>query len=274
MVEGGAAQDQAGAALAAGDLNGDGVADLVIGARYADPGGRTSAGEVYAIYGGSGASGTIYLNSSFTGVRWQGAAALDQFGEALATGDFNGDNVDDLAVGASWAAPGGRVDAGTVYVFFGQPGPLPSLDLSQQSASLTLWGAAGDRAGLAVAFGDLDGDGRDELDHRRTAGRRRGRVYVIPGSNTLSGAVDLAAAAGVVPIEAALAGSEFGAALAAADVDGDGKADLLIGAPTRRRAAATVRAHATCCWDAARWRRLTWPLAGGRAHRARRPGRR
>ena len=59
-------------------------------------------GEVYAIYGG-GASGTIFLNSSFTGVRWRGAAAFDLFGEALATGDFNGGSVDDLGVGASWA---------------------------------------------------------------------------------------------------------------------------------------------------------------------------
>ncbi len=177
-VHGGAAQDQAGSAVAAGDLNGDGTADLIIGARYADPGGRTSAGEVYAIYGGSSASGTIYLNSSFTGVRWRGAAALDQFGEALATGDFNGDNIDDLAVGASWAAPNGRVDAGIVYVFFGQPGPLPSLDLSSRSAPLTLWGAAGDRAGLAVAFGDLDGNGRDELIIGAPPRRRwRARLY-------------------------------------------------------------------------------------------------
>jgi hypothetical protein len=50
----------------------------------------------------------------------------------------------------------------------------------------------------------------------------------VPGSSTLSGSVDLATAAGVVPIEAALAGSEFGGALAAGDVDADGKADLLM----------------------------------------------
>ena len=68
--------------------------------------------------------------------------------------------------------------------------------------------------------------------HRAGAGAPPGgRVYVIPGSNTLSGTVDLASASGVVAIEAALAGGEFGAALAAADVDADGKADLLIGAP-------------------------------------------
>ena len=172
-VYGGAAQDQAGSAVAAGDLNGDGVADLVIGARYADPGGRTSAGEVYAIYGGSSASGWVSLDSSFTGVRWQGAAAMDQFGEALATGDFNGDNIDDLAVGASWATPGGRVDAGTVYVFFGQPGPLPSLDLSSQSAPLTLWGAAGDRAGLPWRSATWTGTAGTSSSSVRRAGQRR-----------------------------------------------------------------------------------------------------
>ena len=125
MVEGGAAQDQAGSAVAAGDLNGDGTADLVIGARYADPGGRTSAAKSTPSTAAAAPAARFFLGSSFTGLRWQGAAALDQFGEALATGDFNGDNIDDLAVGASWAAPGGRVDAGTVYVSSGNPAPCP-----------------------------------------------------------------------------------------------------------------------------------------------------
>ncbi len=236
IVEGGAAQVRAGNTVASADLNGDGIADLIIGAPLADPAGRVNAGEVYVIYGSPQVHGGIFLDDSFTGPRLRGATDLNQFGESLAVGDFNGDHIADLAVGASWAAPAGRTEAGTVYLFYGQAGAFASVDLASQAAPLQILGAAaGDRAGGAIAMADLDGDGRDELiigARRASPGGRTsaGQVYVVKGRPGLTGTVDLASDPGTW-IAGAQAGSELGAALATGDVDRNGRADLLIGAP-------------------------------------------
>jgi hypothetical protein len=231
-IDGGASQDYAGSAIAAADLNGDGAADIIIGAPSADPGGRLSAGTVYVVYGGPNISGNVFLTTTtFTGPRLSGKASLDQFGESLAVGDFNGDGVADLAVGASFSLS----SKGTVYLFFGRVGSFSSVDLASQQAPLTVTGAqAEDRAGGAIALGDLDGDGLDELiiGARRASPSGRasaGQVHIIRGSRTFSGTVDLATSPGIV-IKGPTAGEEFGSSLATGDVDGDGKDDLLIGA--------------------------------------------
>ena len=114
QAEGGAALDQAGGAVALADLNGNGAADLVVAARYADPRGRTNAGQVFVVYGGANVQGSVFLTDAYAGPALRGAVAHDQFGEALAVGDFNGDGRDDLAVGASWAAAAGRAESGLV----------------------------------------------------------------------------------------------------------------------------------------------------------------
>jgi hypothetical protein len=117
----------------AGDVNGDGIHDLIIGARHADPGGRESAGESYVVLGRDTAHAgnfpaILALRSLLppngngsAGVVLAGTDAYDVSGYSVgAAGDVNGDGIDDLIIGAFAANPNGRADAGQSYVLFGR----------------------------------------------------------------------------------------------------------------------------------------------------------
>ena len=120
-----------------GDVNGDGYADVIVGARLNDAGG-TNAGRAYVFYGGSGADSLADLTLT-------GAAAGDQFGMSVGSaGDFNGDGKSDVLVGAPLNDAGGT-DAGRAYVFYGGPG-------ADATPDLTLTGlAAGDQYGRSTS---------------------------------------------------------------------------------------------------------------------------
>jgi hypothetical protein len=117
-VEGGSGYSVAGA----GDVNGDGIDDLIIGAPFADPGGRDGAGESYVVFGtaaGFGASLDLAALDGGNGFRLNGIDFDGQSGWSVAgAGDVNGDGVDDLAIGAP-DAHGGGAAAGESYVVFG-----------------------------------------------------------------------------------------------------------------------------------------------------------
>ena len=133
-INGNGAEDASGSVVgAAGDLNNDGYDDLLIGAKDADPNGPSS-GQSYVVFGRpAGFPGTLELanlNGS-NGFRINGIAALDRSGRSLSRiGDFNGDGVDDLLVGAPDADPDGNPSAGQGYVIFGIPGDIPGLVLT------------------------------------------------------------------------------------------------------------------------------------------------
>ncbi len=159
----------------------------------------------------------------------------DHFGEAMAQGDFDGDGYADLAVGAPDEAPGDDPGSGAVFLFKGTfTGLVSWRTLTQTGLGVN---QSGDRFGNALAAGDLNADGRDELivgaPGERVQGEKGGAAFVFLGSQTGPTTVN-----GYLLHQDNIGfsgGSNdddlFGASLAVGNFNGDSRADLAIGAP-------------------------------------------
>jgi Ca2+-binding RTX toxin-like protein len=207
-LSGAAAGDASGWSVAsAGDVNGDGYDDVIIGAYTADPHGSNS-GAAYVVFGkAAGFSANLDLSTlnGTNGFKLSGAALNDQAGRSVASaGDVNGDGYDDVIVGARNADPHGA-DSGAAYVVLGKAGGFTAnLDLSTLTGAngfLLTGEAAGDAAGFSVASaGDVNNDGYDDLIiGARSAdpnGSNSGAAYIVFGHATTPAAVTFSGASG------------------------------------------------------------------------------
>ncbi|HYN95225.1 MAG TPA: hypothetical protein VES42_15365 [Pilimelia sp.] len=223
------------------DFNGDGYADLAIGAPYDDVGAVEGAGAVNVLYGsaaGLAAARNQLWHQNSAGIA-NVAEAGDTFGASLSPGDFNGDGYADLAIGAPWEDVEGATPlstTGVAHVLYGGPAGLSAAgnQMFDQSAGDTP--EEQDRFGETLAAGDFDGDGRDDLaigapTESVGAASGTGAVLVLPG-----GAAGLTTAGAGFHYQgetraggAAETNDRFGHALATGDFNGDETTDLLVG---------------------------------------------
>jgi hypothetical protein len=214
--------DNVGVSVAsAGDVNGDGLDDVLVGARGNDAAG-IQAGRAYLFLGPVTERLAAGADAVITGL------PFEEIGRIVAgAGDLNNDGFDDIIVGSDVAGPG---SPGRLYVF---NGPVSGA-LSVTNASAVLTGAVPDDffGTSVVAPGDLNGDGFADL----VVGAPRlvalgntngpGQVFVFHGPFT--GAISALSAQAVLTGE--LLNDAFGISVAAGDVDGDGTTDLVVGA--------------------------------------------
>ena len=226
----------------AGDLNGDGIDDVIIGASLADASGSAS-GESYVVFGRRGGFPAVLGPDDLDGTNGfslPGAAPGDRSGDSVAgAGDLNGDGVDDAIIGASGVGRPSFHEGGAYVVFGSRDGfdaVLPLADLDGTNGFL-LAGAGADRTlGNAVAAaGDVNGDGVDDVIVGDHLGGLGGSAYVVFGRND-----GFAAVLSTSQLDGtngfAMRGSEMedlaGAAVAGAvDLNGDGIDDVAVGAP-------------------------------------------
>ena len=237
------AGDGFGSALAVGDLNGDGRADLAIGVPGEGNSAVEDSGAVHVLYGtaaGLASTGSQLWTQNSSGIA-DTAEAGDGFGSSLAVGDVGAGATGDLAIGAPGEGIGAAGGAGAVHVIYGTAGGLTSTgsqQWTQNSAGIADTTEAGDHFGSALAIGDVGSGATGDLaigvpGEGNSAVDDSGAVHVLYG--TAAGLASTGSqlwtqnSSGIA--DTAEAGDGFGSSLAVGDVGAGATGDLAIGAP-------------------------------------------
>ncbi len=243
ILQGADREDKFGWSLAAADFDGDGRVDLAVGAEFADQG-ATRNGAVHIYYGEEGRVFSELPRTTFAG-----AFAYASLGSALSACDYNGDGLLDLAVAARTDENREMdvvSDQGAVHIYLGYAGGFLG------RPDMTAWGVVPDTAtvgawtavralqvGWAMDSGDINGDGLCDLvvssiERRSTPQRRNdGAVFLYSGQapeSLFAGGI-ASVPTRVIAEATGLSGSQFGRTVAVADLDADGKAEVIVGQP-------------------------------------------
>nr|WP_298937103.1 FG-GAP-like repeat-containing protein [uncultured Dyadobacter sp.] len=203
----------------AGDVNGDGFADLIIGSRYYDKG-QVNEGAAFIYQGSSAGLNPVPLSvlESNQGDAWLGSAVAP-------AGDVNGDGFSDVIIG-SCAYDSGQKDEGAAFIWFGGAKSIQSSNYSIIENNQVVSGS-----GYSVAnAGDVNGDGYSDI----LVG-----AYLFDNGQSAEGVAFLyyGSPAGIMLntgklLECNQAGAAFGRVASAGDINGDGYGDVLVGAPS------------------------------------------
>jgi hypothetical protein len=244
VLYGGDRYDRFGTVVTTGDINGDGIEDLLVSARAASGENnlRNSCGEVYIFYGNPSFPSIWDLSTKPANVTIYGKEMVDYIGDALTSGDVNGDNKDDIIIGCRWAdGPNNtRTNSGEAYVIYGNVSLPPLIDLAVFNTSnyTTIYGRdIGDYFGMDIAVGDVNSDNFDDLIVSAPLGSGlyniksvSGEVHIIFGNQSLNSTIDLSGSMANFTIFGADTGDMIGKKLTSGNINGDDFDDIIIGA--------------------------------------------
>jgi hypothetical protein len=244
--------DQFGAAMTAGDFNGDGFDDLIVGSPGDEISGANGAGMITVAYGSStGLTNPQIFHQDSPGVDGV-VAANERFGASVASGDLNADGYDDAIIGVPgeyrcWPAIGVCGDVGAVHILFGSANGITSTDdeyISQRTNGFSGAPNVGEEFGASVATGDLDGDGYDDViigvpgeyrcwAHINICGDDVGAIQIIYGSdNGIRTDNDqyFGQRSNGITADPSV-GDRFGESVSTGDINADGYDDVILGIP-------------------------------------------